>query len=307
MPLKRQTRHEHQERINDALHRIHRDLSASLDVKGLAAAACYSPYHFQRIFRQLVGESVHEYVRRSRLEWAANLLVFNPDESVMEVANACGFHSHASFSHAFKERFHTTPVEWRRSGYAERSRSLKGEWSGSEANPHRRYHQQTLYGEVDAGDLRVTVEQRSALRVAYVRHRGYDPGIRTAWERLFEWVRGEGLDPGGQQMIGLLHSNPDQVPFEECRYEACLSVPDDCYRSRGVGIMEIPGGLFASCRAEGGFGELLYLMRALYLDWLPGSGYQALAIPPHAQYLENHFLNESGRFVADFRVPIRLR
>ena len=40
-------------------------------VDRLARVARFSPYHFHRIFKALVGEGVNEYVRRLRLESAA--------------------------------------------------------------------------------------------------------------------------------------------------------------------------------------------------------------------------------------------
>lgn len=62
-------------------------------------------------------------------------------------------------------------------------------------------------------------------------------------------------------MLGLHHSNPDLEPFDQCRYVACLTVADTVYRNRGIGVMNIPGEFYACCRAEGVFGDLLYLMR----------------------------------------------
>ncbi|WP_186297732.1 AraC family transcriptional regulator [Sedimenticola selenatireducens] len=304
MGLRRNTSYEHQTRINEALYRIHADLSAELTIADLAKRACYSPYHFQRIFKQITGESVHDYIRRCRLEWAANLLIYNPDTVIVEIATECGFHSNASFNHAFKSFFGCSPSIWRKEGYAQRSRSLKALWSTSAVNPHRKFYEDTLRENERPLLPPVVIKRLASQSVAYIRHIGYDQGIGEVWERLLDWGADHGFDVDKQQMIALHHSNPDLIPFDQCRYVACLTLPKKSYPSDGVGVMEIPGGLHACCEAEGVFGDLLYLMRNLYMYWLPASDYQARSIPPHACYQDNHFINQSHRFHLEFRIPV---
>lgn len=296
--------YEHQSRINEALYRIHANLSEPLTVAELARSACYSPYHFQRIFKQITGESVHDYIRRCRLEWAANLLIYNPKMTIVEIGAECGFHSNAAFNHAFKSWFNCSPTQWRREGYENRSRTLKAVWSASAQNPHRRYYRDTLDSHVQTIQRQVEIKRLPAQPVACIRHVGYDQSISEVWERLLDWGSAHGIDVHTQQMIALHHSNPDLIPIEQCRYVACLSLPERVYPGDGVGVMEIPGGLHACCRAEGGFGDLLYLMRDLYMYWLPASDYRARSIPPHAVYSENHFINQSGLFKLEFRIPV---
>ncbi|WP_428607898.1 AraC family transcriptional regulator [Sedimenticola sp.] len=304
MSLRRTTAYEHQTRINEVLYLIHADLSASLDIGRLAQNACYSPYHFQRIFRQITGESVHDYIRRCRLEWAANLLIYNPNMAIVEVAGECGFQSNAAFNHAFKAYFGCSPTYWRREGYANRSRTLKAAWSESERNPLQRYYRDTLDSVQPSVSRKVEIRRLTSVPVAYIRHVGYDPRISEVWAQLLDWGVAQGIDVDAQAMIGLHHSNPDLVAFDQCRYVACLALPEPIYPSDGVGVMEIPGGLYACCRGEGMFGDLLYLMRDLYRHWLPASDYQARSLPPYALYHDNHFINQSGHFSLEFRIPV---
>jgi len=304
MNLRRNTAYEHQTRINEALYRIHADLSESLEIAGLAQSACYSPYHFQRIFKQITGESVHDYIRRCRLEWAANLLIYNPRMAIVDIAAECGFHSNAAFNHAFKSYFSCSPTLWRHEGYENRSRTLKMAWSESVRNPHRRYYRDTLDGCNQSVLRQVEIKRLPSQPVACIRHIGYDQRISEVWARLLDWGTAHGIDVKTQQMIALHHSNPDLIPFDQCRYVACLTLPERIYPGLGVGVMEIPGGLHACCKAEGTFGDLLYLMRDLYMHWLPASDYQARSIPPQARYNDNHFINQSGRFSLEFCIPV---
>ena len=88
---------QHISRINDVLFYIHKDISKELSAKELAKVAAYSEQHFHRIFKSVVGESIHQYIRRTRMEYAANQLMFDTRASVMDIANSCGFNSVSSF------------------------------------------------------------------------------------------------------------------------------------------------------------------------------------------------------------------
>ena len=65
-----------------------------------------------RVFRELTGRTVFEFVREARLSEARRLLAESA-LSVEEVGLAVGFSSAANFSTAFRERFQTTPSGFR--------------------------------------------------------------------------------------------------------------------------------------------------------------------------------------------------
>jgi AraC family transcriptional regulator len=78
-----------------------------------ARAACLSPYHFHRAFRQAFGETPHDARTRYRLESAAALLAAG--EQVTDVCLATGFESLGSFSSLFNRYYGTTPRDYRAS------------------------------------------------------------------------------------------------------------------------------------------------------------------------------------------------
>ncbi len=59
------------ERILRVLVYIQANLDRPLSLVELASVAVFSPYHFYRVFRGMVGEGVGEHLRRLRLERAA--------------------------------------------------------------------------------------------------------------------------------------------------------------------------------------------------------------------------------------------
>jgi AraC family transcriptional regulator len=49
-------------------------LDNELSLENLAEIGNYSPFHFHRIFRGIIGETLQEYITRNRMEKSAMLL-----------------------------------------------------------------------------------------------------------------------------------------------------------------------------------------------------------------------------------------
>ena len=91
----------YQQRINIVLRHIEQNLDSRTDLDELARIACFSPYHFHRIFSAMVGESVAAYLRRLLLERAAIQLEYSM-EPVTQIALCAGYESVDAFSRAFR-------------------------------------------------------------------------------------------------------------------------------------------------------------------------------------------------------------
>ena len=281
-------------RINDVLYKIHRDISADLSAVRLAGVAAYSEAHFHRVFHAVVGETLNTYVRRTRLEQAANQLMFDRGSTVLEVAEKCGFASLASFSHAFKARFGMPPGRWRA---ADRRRSVPPYLDDTDiAAGYRRIQPIAL----PLPEL-VTLPPQ---RVAYVRHLGYGRSIRLAWQTLQAWAIAE-RRPFDKQ-LGLHHSNPAWVPLQQCRYVACLAIDEIVVRRGLVNSLTIPGGLHAAFALQGQYGDLLPYLSKILHQWLPESGFKMQRTPAFVHYKKNHFLAADERFELLFYLPVSI-
>jgi AraC-like DNA-binding protein len=79
-----------------------------VELAEVARAACLSPYHFHRLFRETFHETPHQYLTRIRLERAAHLLS-RSELPVTEICLECGFTSLGSFSSLFRRHFGNGP------------------------------------------------------------------------------------------------------------------------------------------------------------------------------------------------------
>lgn len=91
---------------------IEEHFSEDLDLATIAGVAGLSPFHFCRLFREFTGRSPHQYLLRTRLERAAQLLR-ETDLRVTEIAMSVGFQDVTHFSRAFRRHTGSLPGSYR--------------------------------------------------------------------------------------------------------------------------------------------------------------------------------------------------
>jgi len=100
------------ETIRNLTERVRKSPAGGWPLKEAADAAGYSPFHFSRVFKQMVGYGFHEYVDRCRTETAVEMLV-TTDNPVDLVASSCGFGTTQGLRESVKEYLGLVPSELR--------------------------------------------------------------------------------------------------------------------------------------------------------------------------------------------------
>ncbi len=86
--------------------------SADLMLHLIAGALGISTRQLERLFRHHLGTSPKRFINQTRLTRARNLLV-QTDQSITEVAVACGFTTPSTFSKVYRAHFGVSPVAQR--------------------------------------------------------------------------------------------------------------------------------------------------------------------------------------------------
>ena len=98
--------------IKDLVAKVRRNPAAPWPLKDAADMAGYSPFHFSRVFKTLVGYGFHQFVDRSRTECAVEMLV-TTESAVDLVASTCGFGTTQGLRESVKEYLGLVPSELR--------------------------------------------------------------------------------------------------------------------------------------------------------------------------------------------------
>jgi AraC-like DNA-binding protein len=91
---------------------IEAHLFSQLSLDDLASLTNNSISSFQRQFKKLYDTTPANYIKNKRLERAADLLKIS-DLSITEISDECVFSDIAHFSNSFKEKYNSTPSEYR--------------------------------------------------------------------------------------------------------------------------------------------------------------------------------------------------
>ncbi|GHU79591.1 hypothetical protein FACS1894191_2730 [Clostridia bacterium] len=100
-----------------SLEIIESRIAEKLTVENIADSVYFSKYHYQRLFREIVGGSVMEYVTKRKLTLAGRELL-ETNGAILDIALQFGYDSHEGFTRSFKAYMGVTPTEYRKYGLA---------------------------------------------------------------------------------------------------------------------------------------------------------------------------------------------
>lgn len=284
-------------RINQAIDHVTRNLSEPLGLEEVAKAACFSPFHFHRIFRALMGETLASFVKRVRLERAIYLLSHR-EASLTEVAHACGFSSSSDFSRSFRNQYGVPPSAFDAEAFRRPRREAMLE-SAMLAEGPRKLERLPAGGNPDGFEVRF--RDLPARRVAYIRvTRAYRGGVREAAARLAEWAEQRGLADG--QWLGYQWDDPEIVPPDKCRYDVGVEVPGGTQGDGEVGVTNFEPMRVAELDILGTIDLELRALHWIYLGWLPTSGYAPAHQPMFEAWNGKPFAHGTERF--DLRIQL---
>ncbi|MFD2116653.1 helix-turn-helix domain-containing protein [Paenibacillus yanchengensis] len=96
------------ERFDPVFHYIEQHFDEELSVDFLAALTGLSRFHFSRLFKELCGRTITEYITAIRLD-KADYLLRHSNYTISDIATRTGFNDIYYFSRTFKKHKKTTP------------------------------------------------------------------------------------------------------------------------------------------------------------------------------------------------------
>ncbi|MCU0886411.1 MAG: AraC family transcriptional regulator [Rubritepida sp.] len=282
MTLKTTTLTDHARRIARAMAHLAERPDRTPNLEELAAVAAFSPWHFHRAYRSLVGETPAETLARLRLSRAAAALI-KSDAPMARIAREAGYGSVAAFTRAFREAHGVPPGAYRlRAGIGA-----------------------PIPEESSMQD--VTIVETPAFHLAALPHRGPYDHIGPLFDRLGAWAGGQGLVGPETRFIAVYLDDPVSVPDAELRSMAGLTVPRGTPIEPGMEVLEIPVLRCARLRYQGPYAEMEAAYDWLYGSWLPASGEQPGDHPVFEEYLNDCRTLPPAEWLTDILLPLARR
>ena len=295
---------DYKKRICLAMNFISQNIERDLSLDEIAETTSFSKYHFHRIFKAVVGETVAVFTRRLRLELAANHLISKPLADITSIAVDCGFSSSQNFAKAFRLHFAMTPTKYRESKIGnmdsknENALSLQAVYDCDTVLMRAFPVDETRMMEVE-------VREMPDFQVAYVRTIGplVPETCGPAFEKLMRWAGPRNL-VGPGTTLAIYWDNPEVTPPDKCRFDACIMVPDEAAPEGEIHLQTISGGPYAVCHFEREPAGMQQAWEDVYV-WLCSSGYECRDLPIYERYHNNAAQHPQGKWIFDICLPLK--
>lgn len=296
-------------KINKVQDYIEANLRGNLSLDILADISGFSKFHFSRIFRGVMKETLVSYINRIRLERATSLLLRNPQMSITEIAMQFGFSDSAVFARSFKKYYGMSASEARKKF----RKNCKVESKDGKANiilPRYNKEEANVLRKDNLINGNVEVKIIEEIKAIYLRHTGSYEELAADFQgllsKLVNWALARNLIKyDGIKLFSIYHDNPEFTQAKNLKTSICLVVSRDVNVDGDIGQLEIPSGKYAIGHFTTEQSEHSAAWDYFYGEWLLKSGFQ-----PADGYIFEMFLNDpnthpENKHIFDIYLPVK--
>ncbi|QZE15235.1 AraC family transcriptional regulator [Halosquirtibacter laminarini] len=284
--MKKCTNSRYHESINKTIDYIQIHIRQPIDLKSLAEVANISEYHFHRIFKAFIGESLGSYILRVRIESAAGYLRVS-NHTLTEIAEKVGYNNQQALSKAFKRHFGVTPTAFRNiETFFNSKREVKK----------------------PCNILHPTIRHEKKISLVYLRiidQYGAPEAYKQAWGRLGSYMHSNHLFNQRTEAIGLSFDDPNITKGEQCRFYACYSIEESVEMEGEIGTYALDEGKFAVFTLHGSYNQIAQMYHDIYYGWLPQSGVTLRDSVSYEKYLNHPDRVKKEELLTEIYIPIQ--
>jgi AraC family transcriptional regulator len=298
-PKHKTTWNDYQERMLRVLTHIQEHLDEALELEELARVACFSSFHFHRVFAAMTGETIADHVRRLRLERAA-MELRSGAKQVIQVALDAGYEAHAAFTRAFKAAYGVAPAVFRRATGPIATLAAPSGVHFRPGFPLTTFNTNHITTKV----MKVITRKIKPMRVAYLRHVGPYENVKQTWFDLMARLSGDKQVRKHSVFIGMGRDNPSVTPALELRYDACITVEEEYKPRKPVKAQTIVGGDYAVAK-NCPVGKIKDAFQYLYGKWLARSLRELRPAPSFMVFVRARDRVAPGKQRVDIYMPLQ--
>ncbi|OJJ14056.1 hypothetical protein BKI52_44535 [marine bacterium AO1-C] len=280
---------DYQSRIQKVLTYIRTHLSEPMDINQLAAIGNFSAFHFHRIIRAYLNEPLGAYIKRIRLETAAQLLMYS-QVPINEISHRIGYEVPSSFTNAFKKRFSLSPQEFRN----QQQQTMQ--------NTPPRTEPVNIHFNLSPEIIQLPKKHVLAHRVL---GKYESATIAQAWQKLMAYVFQHQLFYPEMEMLGISYDHPEISGEALYHYEACVTLTTPMKSDGEFTAKTLQAGKYATFTYQGSYDQLDLIYNIILKDWLLNSTYELREAPLFDQYLNNPGNAAPEELLTKIFIPIK--
>lgn len=211
-----------------------------LSIPELAKIACMSVRNLQLMFKAYTSETLHQYIIRTRMEYAQQLLKDN-NMSMTEIYEYIGFANQSALNNALQKKYNLTPRELQK-------KLLETTY---------------VYPSPISPCHIVESETIPVLFLSYIgNYETYSTvNFETyTWDYLYEYAKENSLLLDKEDYWGIAYDDTDITSLEKCRFYACIAIQKGIRSNppltSPIKHMDLPQGTYAVYIHQGDYALL---------------------------------------------------
>ena len=275
----------YQDKFNEVLKYIHLNMDEPLDLDVLSQIALVSKYHFHRMIKIYLGESLGAYITRIRIEKGARLLKYSSN-SISQIAYKIGYETPTSFTKGFKKQFGVSPSKYRK----EPNHSFEIVKNKKQKTDF------CLIQKLESFESTLILTNQS-------KGRSGSDAVQEVWADLMSFAQNKKLLSRQTKMYSIHWDDPSVTKKHNLRYDACISV-DIPFVHPAFPIKKLEGGRYMTFVYQGDYNYLGDVYDQIFHDYILKQNIRLRDAPLFDQFLNDVFSTSPKDLLTKIFVPI---
>ena len=293
-------------RLNKAITFIEAHLSEKLTLEIVAEKAHFSSFHFHRLFKIVVVETVQNFIYRKRIEKAASYLLHQKEKNITEIAEKVGYHNLSTFSKSFKKFYGISPLNFKEKSPDKFSKICKTESNNGQVTVSFEQYICNINNALNWLQMNATnteIKTIEKLHLAYISHKGKMEDISNSYNRLVKWATPKGFINAKTRMVTIYHDSPKITDPNKIRMSACIILNEVIKADGEINIRAIETTKCIVSRLEITPFEFQQAWESSFA-FMVENGYKKSEIDPFEIYYNNSAEHPENKFIVDLCIPI---
>ncbi|WP_075343350.1 AraC family transcriptional regulator [Tenacibaculum agarivorans] len=282
------------ERYHKLVEYLETEFKTNITSEKIEDVSFYSYRNINRIFTALQHETIGQFIKRKRLEKAAEFLKYS-DEEISDIALDIGYKDLASFSKAFKKHFKYSPSTYRNSKRIQQEITEKLIQNKEDNN---------------AETIIFNIEILPKLKILYLQYKGSyqdSKGIEKTWNTLINYAFKKKVLSGKTVILGEILDDDEITDTIQCRYNAGIVLENyqDIRIEGFFRIKEISTQKYAKFIHVGSHESCFETYKAIYGRWMKDVKLEFEDKPTLEFYVNDEETTPKEKLITEIYIPVK--